>query len=101
MLFDRLGSMAMVTEDKEACGRRLNLLASFVAGEACSIYATFFAHAVTPATVYVVNRYTHRRLLFGQIGDIEEVFNWGRFGSHLGIFARRVHFDLVHHARNC
>lgn len=66
----------MVTEDKAAGGRRLSLLAAFVAGEAYSIYATFFAHAVTPATVYVVNRYTHRRLLPGQIGDIEEVFTW-------------------------
>jgi hypothetical protein len=52
------------------------LLPGFVAGEAYSIYATFFAHALAPATVYVVDRYTHRRLLPGQIGDIEEIFNW-------------------------
>lgn len=66
----------MVTEDKETGARRLSLLAAFVASEAYSIYATFFAHALTPVTVYVVDRYTHRRLLPGQIGDIEEVFTW-------------------------
>lgn len=56
--------------------RRLGLLAGLVAGEAYSIYATFIAHALTPVTVYVVDRYTHRQLLPGQIGDIEEIFNW-------------------------
>jgi hypothetical protein len=57
-------------------GRRWSLLAGFVAGEAYSIYATFFAHALAPATAYVVDRYTHQRLLPGQIGDIEEIFDW-------------------------
>ena len=66
----------MGTEDKETTARRWSLFAAFVAGEAYSIYATFFAHALTPVTVYVVDRYTHRRLLPGQIGDIEEVFSW-------------------------
>ena len=32
---------------------RWSLLAALVAGEACSIYATFFAHALSPASVYV------------------------------------------------
>jgi hypothetical protein len=56
--------------------RRLSLLVGIVAGEAYSIYATFIAHALTPVTVYEVDRYTHRRLSSGQIGDIEEIFNW-------------------------
>ena len=55
--------------------RRWCLLAALVAGEGCSIYATFFAHALTPASVYLVDRYTHRRLMPGHIGDIEEIFN--------------------------
>lgn len=39
---------------------RWSLLAALVAGEPCSIYATFFAHALSPASVYLVDRYTHR-----------------------------------------
>jgi len=56
--------------------RRWSLFAGFVAGEAYSICATYFAHALAPASVYVVDRYTHQRLLPGQIGDVEEIFNW-------------------------
>jgi hypothetical protein len=76
MLTDRFESTAMVTEHKETGARRLSLLVGIVAGEAYSIYATFFAHVLTPATVYAIDRYTHRRLLPGQIGDLVEVFNW-------------------------
>lgn len=64
-------------------GGRLGLLAAFIAGEAYSIYATFFAHALTPVAVYVIDRSTHRRLLPGQIGDIEDVFHWDGLASIL------------------
>lgn len=73
----------MVTDDKEAHAekplkdaRRWSLLAAFVAGEACSICATFFTHALRPPRIYVIDRYTHRHLLHSQIGGIQEVFYW-------------------------
>jgi hypothetical protein len=55
---------------------RLSCLAGLVAGGAYSVYATFIAQALTPPSVYVIDRSTHRRLLPGQIGDLEEVFYW-------------------------
>jgi len=55
--------------------KRLGCLVGLVAGWTYSVYATFFAHALTPPSVYVIDRYTHRRLLPGQIGDLSEVFN--------------------------
>jgi hypothetical protein len=54
----------------------LQLLGAFAAGEASSVYATFFAHAVRPPSVYVIDRYTHHRVSAGKIGDLEEVFHW-------------------------
>ncbi len=55
---------------------RLGVLAGLITGEAYSIYATFVAHALIPASVYIVDRSTHRRLPPGQIGDLMEVFHW-------------------------
>ncbi len=77
----------MFTEDKKTtlvtnaakpsdAATRSSLLTAFVAGEVCSICSTFFAHFLRPPSVYVVDRYTHRRLLPGQVGNLEEVFNW-------------------------
>ena len=40
------------------------------------MYATFFAHILRPPRLYVVDRYTHQRLLPGQIGDLQVVVNW-------------------------
>jgi hypothetical protein len=57
-------------------GNRLSPIAALAAGEAYSIYATFFGHALGSPSVYLVDRYTHRRLLPGQIGDIEEALHW-------------------------
>lgn len=56
--------------------RRWSFLAAFIAGEAYSIYATFFAHALQPPDVHVTDRYTRRRLLPGQIGNLEVTVNW-------------------------
>ena len=91
--FNRLGRGTTVAEDRaflrgatekkmQRNRRKLRLLAAFAAfgaGEAYSIYVIFFTPALTPPSVYVVERYTHHRLLSGKIGDIEEVFNWDGF----------------------
>ena len=72
--FDSTFAITNVEEHSKGA-RRLGCLAGLVAGWTYSIYATFFAHALTPPSVYVIDRYTHRRLLPGQIGDLSEVFN--------------------------
>jgi len=73
----------MNTEDKEAHAakpskgvRRWSLLAAVAAGEACSIFATFFIHALRPPRISLVDRYTLRPLPRGQIGALQEVFYW-------------------------
>ena len=73
--FDSTFAITNVEEHPKGA-RRLGCLAGLVAGWTYSVYATFFAHALTPPSVYVIDRYTHRRLLPGQIGDLSEVFNW-------------------------
>jgi hypothetical protein len=55
---------------------RLSSIAALAAGEAYSIFVTFFTHALKPPIVYAVDQYTHRRLSVGQIGYIEEAFYW-------------------------
>lgn len=53
---------------------RLSPIAALPQLRPTPIYATFFADALRLPSVYVVDQYTHRRLLSGQIGYIEEVF---------------------------
>lgn len=55
---------------------RLSLLTAVVASQAYSIHAIFFAHALTPISVYVIDRKTDLHLLSGQVGSIQEVFHW-------------------------
>ena len=55
---------------------RLSLLTAVVASQAYLIYAAFFARALTPVGVYVIDPHTHLHLVSGQIGNIEEVFHW-------------------------
>ncbi len=55
---------------------RLSLLTAVVASQAYLIHAIFFAHALTPVSVYVIDRQTHLHLLSGQIGSIQVVFHW-------------------------
>lgn len=56
--------------------RRLSLIAGLAAGEAYSIYATFYGHALRSPSLYVADQHTDRHLLTGQIGYIVEVFYW-------------------------
>ena len=55
----------MALNGPDSCGRGLFY-----------IYATFFAHVISPAIVYVADPHTHLRLPDGRIGDIEEIFDW-------------------------
>jgi hypothetical protein len=72
--FDSTFLITNIEEHLKGAGR-CSCLAGLVAGWTYSVYATFFAHALTPPSVHVIDRYTHRRLLPGQIGDLSEVFN--------------------------
>jgi hypothetical protein len=58
---------------------RSSLLTALVVSQAYLIHATFFAHALTPISVFVIDPKTHLHLLSGQIGNIEEVFHWDGF----------------------
>lgn len=55
---------------------RLSLLTAVVTSQAYLIHAMFFAHALTPISVYVINRETHLHVLAGQVGSLEDVFHW-------------------------
>jgi hypothetical protein len=55
---------------------RLSLLTGVFASQAYLIHAIFFAHALIPVEVYVVDPKTQLHLLAGQNGNIEEVFHW-------------------------
>jgi hypothetical protein len=55
---------------------RLSPLLAVAASQAYLVHAIFFAHALTPISVSVVDRQTHLHLLAGQIGDIQETFHW-------------------------
>ena len=55
---------------------RLSLLTAVGASQAYSIHAVFFAHALTPISVFVIDRQTHLHLLSGQSGSIQEAFHW-------------------------
>jgi len=55
---------------------RLSLLTAVVASQAYLIHASFFAHALIPVEVYVVDPKTHLHLPAGEIGNIEAIFHW-------------------------
>jgi uncharacterized protein YjbJ (UPF0337 family) len=47
-----------------------------VASQLYLIHAAFFAHALKPVGVYVVDPHTHLHVLPGRVGNIEAVFHW-------------------------
>jgi hypothetical protein len=55
---------------------RLSLLMAVVTSQAYLVHAIFFAHALTPISVHIVDRQTHLALLPGQVGSLEAVFHW-------------------------
>lgn len=58
---------------------RLSLLTAVVTSQAYLIHAIFFAQALTPISVHVIDRQTHLQLLPGQVGNLEAVFHWDGF----------------------
>jgi len=62
-------------------------MTAVVASQAYLIHAAFFAHALTPVGVYVIDLRTHLHLVAGQIGNIEEVFHWDGLVSTILISA--------------
>lgn len=55
---------------------RSSLLTAVVMSQVYLIHAIFFAHALTPISVHVIDRQTHLQLLPGQVGSLEAVFHW-------------------------
>ena len=55
---------------------RLSLLTAVVMSQVYLVHAIFFAHALTPISVHVIDRQTHLQLLPGQVGSLEAVFHW-------------------------
>jgi hypothetical protein len=76
---DNVDTKARALEPAPDCSKtvsRVSLLTAVVASQAYLIHAIFFAHALTPISVYVIDRQTHLRLLSGQIGSLQDVFHW-------------------------
>lgn len=63
------------TPDLSKTISRLSLLTALVASQIYLIHAAFFAHALTPISVYVIDPKTQLHLMSGQVGNIEEVFH--------------------------
>jgi hypothetical protein len=53
--------------------RRLSLLAGFVAGETCSVYAIFIAHTMNPVSYRLVEHNLKLRAIYGRY---EEIYDW-------------------------
>jgi hypothetical protein len=53
--------------------RGLRLLAALIAGELCSIYATFVAHTITPVSYRFVENDPGLKALYGRY---QEIYNW-------------------------
>jgi hypothetical protein len=49
---------------------RLSLLAGYVAGEACSLYAIFIAHAMSPVSYRMVENNFGLRSIYGRYQEI-------------------------------
>ena len=71
-----MSNVIQSTPNLSKTSSRLSLLTAVVASQAYLIHAAFFAHALTPVGVYVIDPHTHLHLLSGQIGNIETVFHW-------------------------
>lgn len=52
---------------------RLSLLAGYVAGETCSVYATFIAHTLNPVSYRIVENNLKLRGIYGRY---QEIYNF-------------------------
>jgi hypothetical protein len=53
--------------------KRLSLLAGYVAGETCSVYAIFIAHIMNPVSYRLVETNLKLRAIYGRY---QEIYNW-------------------------
>src|SRR5690242_10266843 len=65
-----------VAPDPSKAVSRLSLLMAVVTSQAYLVHAIFFAHALRPISIYVIDRQTHLEALPGQVGSLEAVFHW-------------------------
>src|ERR1700687_183930 len=53
--------------------RRSSLIAGYIAGETCSVYAIFIAHTMNPVSYRLVEDNRKLRAIYGRY---QEIFNW-------------------------
>jgi hypothetical protein len=53
--------------------KRLSLIAGYVAGETCSVYAIFVAHKMSPVSFHLVVNNRQLRAIYGRY---QEIYNW-------------------------
>jgi hypothetical protein len=69
---------------------RMSLLAGFIAGEACSLYAIFIAHTMDPVSFRLVENTPQLRAIYGRY---QEIYNFD--GLTLTLVASLVVFAMV------
>jgi hypothetical protein len=69
---------------------RVSLLAGYVAGETCSVYAIFFAHIMNPVSCRLVENNHKLRAIYGRY---QEIYNWN--GLFFTLTASLVVFVLA------
>ena len=70
--------------------RRLSLLAGYVAGETCSVYAIFIEHTMNPVSFRLVENIPKLRAIYGRY---QEIYNWD--GLSFTLAASAVVFALA------
>jgi hypothetical protein len=70
--------------------RRLSLIAGYVAGETCSVYAIFIAHTMNPVGYRLVENNLKLRAMYGRY---QEIYNWD--GLLLTLVASLVVFAVA------
>jgi hypothetical protein len=53
--------------------RRSSLIAGYIAGETCSVYAIFIAHTMNPVSYRLVENNLKLRAIYGRY---QEIYNW-------------------------
>ncbi|MDO8434114.1 MAG: hypothetical protein Q7S58_17080 [Candidatus Binatus sp.] len=64
---------------------RLNLFGALLIAETYSLYASFIAQSLKPVNVSVLDRFTHKTLPTGHIGNLRAVVDWHSFIATIAI----------------
>ena len=68
--------------------RRMSLIAGYVAGETCSVYAIFIGHSMNPVSYRLVENNLKLRAIYGRY---QEIYNWNgllfTLAASLAVFA--------------